>query len=119
MDAWILDNADIEQSPSLEVYVQEGLHTFAMSVEGSTLIITDKNHLKYIMKNLPLQATWVHPSHVLNYDGHALSLRRTPTGIVAEIYCHDNEAYEKVCARHLSGEEGFGGPRRHDLVLAA
>jgi hypothetical protein len=102
-NTWFLDNTDIAQSLSLEIYTRNGLHTYVMNVDEGSLIMTDRNHLKYAMKNLPVQSTWVHSNHVLIYDGHALPMRRTASGVVAEVYCYDNEAYER-CAKDISAE---------------
>ena len=52
LSAWRLDNTDLEPVPSLEGYVCEGMLTFTICVNDSTLIIHDKTHLKHMLKNI-------------------------------------------------------------------
>lgn len=103
-DAWILENADIERDWFEDMYMRDDVITFTVEIEGSTMVALGKNNLKYLKQNTPLQWEWVHPSHVFYYDDRALPLRRTASGIVAEIYHYENTAYEK-CARDISTEK--------------
>ena len=51
---WMLDKADIEEFSAFEVYVREGLHTFTVCVEVSTLVATDKKHLQICHEQLAI-----------------------------------------------------------------